>query len=58
METQTNNNKEYPNIENIEKFGVTATDRSLSETYKGFIRGGANLPAVQKEELKKINLDA
>jgi peptidyl-dipeptidase Dcp len=29
--------------------------RLLTETYKQFIRGGANLPAEKKEELKKIN---
>ncbi len=29
--------------------------RLLSETYKGFVRGGANLPPDKKEELKKIN---
>ena len=29
--------------------------RLLSETYKGFVRGGANLEPAQKEELKKIN---
>lgn len=30
-------------------------ERLLSETYKGFVRGGANLPPDKKEELKKIN---
>ena len=29
--------------------------RLLSETHKSFVRGGANLPADKKEELKKIN---
>ncbi len=29
--------------------------RLVTETYKGFVRGGANLPAEKKEELKKIN---
>lgn len=29
--------------------------RLLTETYKGFERGGANLPDDKKEELKKIN---
>ncbi len=29
--------------------------RLLEETYKRFIRGGANLPAEKKEQLKKIN---
>lgn len=29
--------------------------RLLEETYKNFVRGGANLPADKKEELKKIN---
>ncbi len=29
--------------------------RLLSETYKSFVRGGANLAADKKEELKKIN---
>ncbi|MDD2595586.1 MAG: M3 family metallopeptidase [Bacteroidales bacterium] len=31
--------------------------RLLTETYKDFERGGANLPADKKEELKKINSD-
>lgn len=30
-------------------------ERLLGETYKRFIRGGANLPADKKEELKKVN---
>jgi peptidyl-dipeptidase Dcp len=30
-------------------------NRLLTETYKGFVRGGANLPPDKKEELKKIN---
>ena len=29
--------------------------RLLEETYKKFVRGGANLPADKKEQLKKIN---
>jgi len=29
--------------------------RLLEETYKGFVRGGANLPADKKEQLKKVN---
>jgi len=29
--------------------------RLLTETYKQFIRGGANLPVDKKEELKKVN---
>lgn len=29
--------------------------RLLEETFKGFVRGGANLPEDKKEELKKIN---
>lgn len=29
--------------------------RLLTETYKGFVRGGANLAPEKKEELKKIN---
>ncbi len=29
--------------------------RLLEETYKDFVRGGANLPAEKKEELKKVN---
>jgi peptidyl-dipeptidase Dcp len=29
--------------------------RLLDETYKSFVRGGANLPADKKEELKKVN---
>ncbi len=31
--------------------------RLLTETYKGFARNGANLPADKKEELKKINTE-
>lgn len=31
--------------------------RLLTETYKGFERGGANLPEDKKEELKKINAE-
>ena len=31
--------------------------RAVEEIYKGFERGGANLPAEQKEELKKINAE-
>ncbi len=31
--------------------------RLLEETYKRFVRGGANLPADKKEEFKKINTD-
>lgn len=31
--------------------------RLLTETYKGFERGGANLPDDKKEELKKINAE-
>ncbi len=30
-------------------------ERLLTETYKGFVRGGANLRPEKKEELKKIN---
>ncbi|HNX80197.1 MAG TPA: M3 family metallopeptidase, partial [Prolixibacteraceae bacterium] len=30
-------------------------NRLVSELYKQFVRGGANLPAEKKEELKKIN---
>ncbi|HZK94948.1 MAG TPA: M3 family metallopeptidase [Prolixibacteraceae bacterium] len=29
--------------------------RLLEETYKSFVRGGANLPADKKEQLKKVN---
>lgn len=31
--------------------------RLVEETYKGFERGGANLPADKKEELKKLNAE-
>ena len=31
--------------------------RAVEEIYKGFERGGANLPEEQKEELKKINAE-
>ncbi|MBR5856323.1 MAG: M3 family metallopeptidase [Bacteroidales bacterium] len=31
--------------------------RLLTETYKGFERNGANLPADKKEELKKVNAE-
>ena len=31
--------------------------RVVEEMYKGFERGGANLPAEQKEELKKVNAE-
>ena len=31
--------------------------RAVEETFKGFERGGANLPAEKKEELKKINAE-
>ncbi len=33
----------------------TEQSRLLEETYKRFVRGGANLPADKKEQLKKIN---
>ncbi len=34
---------------------TTEQMRLITETYKDFVRGGANLPADKKEELKKIN---
>ena len=33
----------------------TEQARLLEETYKNFVRGGANLPSDKKEELKKVN---
>lgn len=42
--------------DNRETLGLNPEqDRLLKETYKSFVRGGANLEADKKEELKKIN---
>lgn len=42
--------------DNKEKFGLDAEDkRLLEETYKGFVRSGANLSDADKEKLKNIN---
>jgi len=41
-----------------EAFGLDAEDlKLLEETYKGFVRSGANLSGTDKEKLKKINAD-
>ena len=43
-------------FDNWEAFGLNPEqERLLKETYKSFVRGGANLEADKKEELKKIN---
>lgn len=42
--------------EQRENLGLDAEDiKLIDETYKGFVRSGANLDDTQKEELKKIN---
>ncbi len=44
--------------EKRDSLGLNAEQmRLLTETYKGFERGGANLPDDKKEELKKINAE-
>lgn len=43
---------------NKEKFGLDNQDEKLlEETYKGFVRSGANLSDSDKEKLKKINAE-
>lgn len=43
---------------NKNSFGLDAEDtKLLDETYKGFVRSGANLSEADKEKLKKINAD-
>ena len=43
---------------NKEGLGLDAEDQKLlEETYKGFVRAGANLKDADKEKLKKINAD-
>lgn len=45
-------------FENKDKFPLDAEDQKLlEETYKGFVRSGANLSDEDKEKLKKINAD-
>lgn len=34
---------------------TTEQRKLLEDTYKGFVRGGANLPATQQEEIRKVN---
>ena len=42
--------------DNKDSFGLDAEDlKLLEETYKGFVRSGANLSESDKEKLKKIN---
>lgn len=42
--------------ENRTKEKLTGEDlRLLEETYKGFVRGGANLSVAEKEQLRKLN---
>lgn len=44
--------------DNKDSFGLDAEDlKLLNETYKGFVRSGANLSDSNKEKLKKINAD-
>jgi peptidyl-dipeptidase Dcp len=43
----------YDQKENLQLNGEQA--RLLEETFKKFVRGGANLPEDKKEELKKVN---
>lgn len=44
--------------ENKASLGLDAEDNKLlDETYKGFVRSGANLSETDKEKLKKINAD-
>ncbi|MGN0003929.1 MAG: M3 family metallopeptidase, partial [Sphingobacterium composti] len=43
---------------NKDKFALDAEDlKLLEETYKGFVRSGANLSDADKEKLKKINAE-
>lgn len=43
---------------NKDQFGLDAEDQKLlEETYKGFVRSGANLSDENKEKLKKINAE-
>lgn len=44
--------------DNKSSFGLDAEDQKLlEESYKGFVRSGANLSDTDKEKLKKINAD-
>lgn len=44
--------------DNQNKFALDAEDKKLlEETYKGFVRSGANLSDADKEKLKKINAE-
>ncbi len=43
-------------FENMEKFNLTEEEKKvLDDTYKGFVRSGAELSAADKEKLRKIN---
>lgn len=44
--------------ETKEQFNLNSDQlRLLEETYKGFVRGGANLPAEKQEQLRKLNTE-
>lgn len=44
--------------DNQDKFNLTKEQKKLlEETYKGFVRGGANLDAESQEKLRKLNSD-
>ena len=56
------NAKLFARVQAVEKQKATLNlnkeqERLLEETYKRFVRGGANLAAEKKEEFKKVNAD-